>query len=339
MIQLYVLRKRRVMICFCFKVNNADQFATISSLSTNLMVQSDGNVTWLSSVIFKSSCSINVRYFPFDEQVCELIFASWTFDMLRLNLDINTAEGDSTNYIKNGEWHLVNLIATRRLKKYSCCVELYPEVIYTLTIRRRPLFYVFNMVFPCLLITLVAFLGFYLPPDCSEKVSIGITTLLSITVFLMLVAESMPPTSEELPLLGLYYGITICIVTFSTAFGVLTLNINNKGRKGTVRPPRLVRKIFFKYLARLLRYELFNDKKTKLKNYRLYSVCNDKGDETHEYNLKRYSEASSPHTSSRQLSSILKYSDHIKDPKFQRKFTVIYYLLCLFDYYFNLILF
>ena len=151
-------------------MNNADQWASVSSMSTNLIVKYDGNVTWLSSVIFKSSCSINVRYFPFDEQICNLTFASWTMDLLRLNLDINTFEGDATNYIENGEWRMIKLMASRRLKKYSCCEELYPEVIYTLRIRRRPLFYVFNMVFPCLLITLVAFLGFYLPPDCSEKV-------------------------------------------------------------------------------------------------------------------------------------------------------------------------
>ena len=35
-----------------------------------------------------------------------------------------------------------------------------------------------------------------------SKVTIGITTLLSMTVFLMLVTESMPPTSDVLPLIG-----------------------------------------------------------------------------------------------------------------------------------------
>ena len=68
--------------------------------------------------------------------------------------------------------------------------------------RRKPLFYVFNMILPCLLITLVALLGFYIPNDSGEKVSMGITTLLSMTVFLMLVTESMPPTSDVLPLVG-----------------------------------------------------------------------------------------------------------------------------------------
>ena len=43
----------------------------------------------------------------------------------------------------------------------------------------------------------------------------------------------MPPTSEQLPLLGIYYATTICIVSLSTAMAVLTLHINNKGRRGT----------------------------------------------------------------------------------------------------------
>ena len=68
--------------------------------------------------------------------------------------------------------------------------------------RRKPLFYVFNMILPCLLITLVALLGFYIPSDSGEKVTMGITTLLSMTVFLMLVAENMPATSDVLPLVG-----------------------------------------------------------------------------------------------------------------------------------------
>lgn len=218
-------------------------------------------MTWLSTVIFKSSCSINVRYFPFDEQACDMVFASWTFDGFFIDLNVNSKEGDVTNYIKNGEWHLVNLTATKISKIYSCCEEPYPEIHYHLIIRRRPLYYVFNMVFPCLLITLVAFLGFYLPPGSTEKISIGITTLLSLTVFLMLVAESMPPTSEQLPLLGIYYGVTIGLVSFSTAMAVITLNINNRGTRGK-KVPTLFRIFFFKYMARILRTHVSPKTKT-----------------------------------------------------------------------------
>ena len=203
-----------------------------------------------------------MRYFPFDEQVCDMIFASWTFDGYFLDINVNSGEGDTTNYIKNGEWHLVKLLAIKNLKKYSCCEEPYPEIVYRLVIRRRPLYYLFNMVFPCLLITLVAFLGFYLPPGSTEKISIGITTLLSITVFLMMVAESMPPTSEQLPLLSIYYAVTIGIVSCSTAMAVITLNINNKGSTGA-RVPKIIKIIFFTYLAKILRTKLSSKIKKK----------------------------------------------------------------------------
>ena len=54
----------------------------------------------------------------------------------------------------------------------------------------------------CMFLHAVSCAGFYMPSDSGEKVTMGITTLLSMTVFLMLVAENMPPTSDVLPLIG-----------------------------------------------------------------------------------------------------------------------------------------
>jgi len=71
-------------VCVC--VGSADVSAYRSSISTNVIVTSDGNVTWLSMVIFRSSCAVDVRYFPFDEQNCSMLFASWTYDGFQLNL-------------------------------------------------------------------------------------------------------------------------------------------------------------------------------------------------------------------------------------------------------------
>ncbi|ETN77898.1 Neurotransmitter-gated ion-channel ligand binding domain protein, partial [Necator americanus] len=39
-----------------------------SIVSTDIMTTSDGNVTWLFSALFRSSCPIRVRYYPFDDQ-------------------------------------------------------------------------------------------------------------------------------------------------------------------------------------------------------------------------------------------------------------------------------
>ena len=80
------------------------------------------------------------------------------------------------------------------------------------------------------------------------QVTLGITTLLSMTVFLMVIGESMPPTSEKLPLIGelqlarcisrqcptpgLYYGVTISLVSLATGLSVVTLNLHHRGLRG-----------------------------------------------------------------------------------------------------------
>ena len=48
-----------------------------------------------------------------------------------------------------------------------------------------------------------ALLVFYVPSESGEKVTLGISALLSMTVFLMTIRESLPPT-ENTPLISMY---------------------------------------------------------------------------------------------------------------------------------------
>ncbi|GIY02768.1 neuronal acetylcholine receptor subunit alpha-7 [Caerostris darwini] len=91
---------------------------------------------------------------------------------------------------------------TRNEIVYSCCPEPYVDITFCIHIRRRTLYYGFNLIIPCVLISSMALLGFTLPPDSGEKLTLGVTILLSLTVFLLLVAETMPPTSDAVPLIG-----------------------------------------------------------------------------------------------------------------------------------------
>ncbi len=51
------------------------------------------------------------------------------------------------------------------------------------------------------LISATTLLSFFLPAESGEKISLGITVLLSLTVFLLLVAELLPP-SGAVPIVG-----------------------------------------------------------------------------------------------------------------------------------------
>lgn len=56
---------------------------------------------------------------------------------------------------------------------YNCCPEPYIDITFAIIIRRRTLYYFFNLIVPCVLIASMALLGFTLPPDSGEKLSLG----------------------------------------------------------------------------------------------------------------------------------------------------------------------
>lgn len=50
------------------------------TLATKATLNYTGRVDWRPPAIYKSSCEIDVEYFPFDEQTCVMKFGSWTYD-------------------------------------------------------------------------------------------------------------------------------------------------------------------------------------------------------------------------------------------------------------------
>ena len=91
--------------------------------------------TYIPPGIFKSTCKIDITWFPFDEQTCDMKFGSWTYDGFKvyyifytklfakctisqqtnysyfinfqLDLILKAQQGDLGTYVDNGEWHLI----------------------------------------------------------------------------------------------------------------------------------------------------------------------------------------------------------------------------------------
>ncbi|XP_055589543.1 CHRNA7-FAM7A fusion protein-like [Uranotaenia lowii] len=135
---------------------------------------------------------------------------------------------------------------------YNCCPEPYIDITFTIIIRRRTLYYFFNLIVPCVLIASMALLGFTLPPDSGEKLSLGVTILLSLTVFLNMVAETMPATSDAVPLLGTYFNCIMFMVASSVVSTILILNYHHRNAD-THEMSDWVRIIFLYWLPCILR--------------------------------------------------------------------------------------
>ncbi|KAL8207486.1 UNVERIFIED_CONTAM: Neuronal acetylcholine receptor subunit alpha-9 [Gekko kuhli] len=218
-------------------------------VNTNIVLRYDGKITWDAPAITKSSCVVDVSYFPFDSQECNLTFGSWTYNGNQVDIFNFLDSGDLSDFIEDVEWEIQGMPAVKNVITYGCCSEPYPDVTFTLILKRKSSFYIFNLLLPCLLISFLAPLGFYLPADSGEKVSLGVTVLLALTVFQLMVAESMPP-SENVPLIGKYYIATMTMITASTALTIIIMNIHYCG-SGAKPVPQWARVVILDYMSKI----------------------------------------------------------------------------------------
>lgn len=228
---------------------------------SKVTVRSDGSIEWAPPVIYKSFCSINVEYFPFDEQNCHLKLSSWTYDKEQIDLrffqkpdllpNVTFKPGmDTKRYNPSVEWNLLDTYAMKEVKLYPCCPEEYVSLYFNITIRRKPLFYTVNLILPCVGISFLTILTFYLPGESDEKITLSISILISLSMFFLLLFDIIPPTSNAMPLLGRYLLLTMVLVCLSIFFTVIVLNLRSRGPTTHTMSPWM-RKVFLNVLPGL----------------------------------------------------------------------------------------
>ncbi|VDI40110.1 Hypothetical predicted protein [Mytilus galloprovincialis] len=157
----------------------------------------EGELKYNFPSLITSVCALDIRYFPFDFQVCSLTLGSWAYNGWDINVTHSTDKIELQSYIENSEWSLLDAFITRVEPLYDGVP--FPTVKFHLKLKRKPLFYIVNVVFPCLLITFVAVLGFLLPPDSGEKISLQVTVLLSLAVFQLVILDMIPASGDSFP--------------------------------------------------------------------------------------------------------------------------------------------
>ncbi|XP_054625696.1 neuronal acetylcholine receptor subunit beta-4 isoform X1 [Dunckerocampus dactyliophorus] len=227
--------------------NNADGTYEVT-VFTNVIVLFNGSINWLPPAIYKSACKIEVKHFPFDQQNCTLKFRSWTYDHTEIDLILKSEMASMDDFTPSGEWDILALPGRRTVNPLD---STYVDLTYDFIIKRKPLFYTINLIIPCVLITSLAILVFYLPSDCGEKMTLCISVLLALTVFLLLISKIVPPTSLDVPLIGKYLMFTMVLVTFSIITSVCVLNVHHRSPSTHTMPP-WVKMVFLVKLPALL---------------------------------------------------------------------------------------
>lgn len=170
-------------------------------------------VHWKPPALFKSTCKIDVEYFPYDVQECQMKFASWTYDGAEVDLRCvdkshsikpnatsepetarfiqgttqratqsvanetqNSGENstssasydkqvqpehyqqsgqemvrigiDLSDFYKSVEFDIISVPAHYRREYFSGIQNPYPDITFTIKLRRKTLFYTINLIIP-----------------------------------------------------------------------------------------------------------------------------------------------------------------------------------------------
>lgn len=170
------------------------------------IVYYDGRVHWEPGGNFRTTCDINIYYFPFDRQHCEINIGAWVYHSAKMNVTNVSSDVNTDNYTLNGEWELLSTSVRWGEAELNCCPGTsYAHVKFSFELRRRNVFYVVNIIAPCVLLSALVLAVFWVPPDEGERLSAGISVLLSFIVFLIMIADTVPRTSLHVPVLSKYF--------------------------------------------------------------------------------------------------------------------------------------
>lgn len=138
-------------------------------LNMNVIIYSDGTVFFSQRTFVQSACAINIADFPFDDQVCELTFGSWSMDYTLLQQKPWKGGIDLTDFTKNNMWDLLHVSVKTKDQLYLSHESPFSVLVYTIAVRRKALFFVVNYILPPVAISFLSLLLFLIPPEVGKR--------------------------------------------------------------------------------------------------------------------------------------------------------------------------
>ncbi|XP_033970256.1 5-hydroxytryptamine receptor 3A-like isoform X3 [Trematomus bernacchii] len=176
-------------------------------------IHSNGFVENVKNLMVVSSCKMQVYKFPFDTQSCNLSLKSIIYPEEELKFQVYKNSSQATEWTREimsteSEWLFMGMkVEHRSVPRFH---QHQSVVIYTITMKRRPLLYIVNFLVPVLLLFGLDLASFVISDSGGEKLGFEVTLLLAVTVMQLILNDILPCSSDSIPLIAVY-----CIGIFS----------------------------------------------------------------------------------------------------------------------------
>lgn len=220
-------------------VNSLKHYDEIGS-GSNIKVVFDFSTrrcTWKPWVISRVACSPNVQYYPFDKQSCSLKFAVWGYNSEEVRMTPKSLTWTFDYFEENGEWFVNDTSAESYDENNISTAE------FKVSLSRRPLYYVINLIAPVVLLGVLNSFSFWLPVASGERIGFAVTCFLTYVVLLNTIMNYLPTSSTPFSNLSYFTFIMMVFSAVASLLTIFTVRIHHKDEEGKV--PRWLAKIFF----------------------------------------------------------------------------------------------
>lgn len=187
-----------------------------------LYVDNDGWVSWYPYMVFETSCELDVTYYPFDHQTCNIIVKSWSYTRWEVNFTLIDPKIGFNEFVPNSIWHLDSYDATTDYSKENT------DIKFILKLKRKSQYFIINLVLPIILVGILNIFVFVIPADAGEKMGFSVTIFLTFAVFLTIVSSELPKTSDSISVLSIYLIIELGISISSIMVSASQLRIHHR---------------------------------------------------------------------------------------------------------------
>lgn len=201
--------------------NGLTDFAELGGSFMNLRVSNAGDVTWMPYKVFDTKCKIDTTFFPFDQQECSIKLVAWNSDASTVNITKGTNAMQIDGDFSNGQWTMSSPTADVIIDDNDSVI------ILKVKLDRKPKIYVLNIIIPMLFLIILDVFTFTLPNDSGEKMSYSVTVFLSISIFMTIIANLLPPTSHSTSYLEIYILLDVALGTLILVITAISLRIHN----------------------------------------------------------------------------------------------------------------
>ncbi|XP_045190911.2 acetylcholine receptor subunit alpha-like [Mercenaria mercenaria] len=201
-------------------VNPAEETDTLGKKWQRVYFHHTGFASWWSGDLIKSTCALDVYRFPFDSQECFLGFSAWGYSTDQVKISSPSDEIDFSYYTESPTW--------KRAKSKTNIHSEGMQIYFHVYLERKPGFVIVNILLPLTFLSLLNVFVFLLLPESGERISYCITVLLSIAVFMTIVSDTLPKSSEPVPVISYKLMFDMVISSVITLVTILNLRLYNK---------------------------------------------------------------------------------------------------------------